>query len=369
MKQIILLLTLVTLAAAAVAQPTTIRRDADLTRLTNRFENVETIKRLPVDKNSAIRLERAIRSAENELGRFKEKYPDFDVSRFEAALAEFKDPQAASPAAGGKSGGSSGTSDFAKSENFVAVVEEILDLKPIRLLKDDDGAIAEAKQKLVDFRTRIDAAITPEFLTLAKDTSDRKISRIMEKAGRDAWSVNSRLKTVNADEMLSETDPRAMLTRYFLIASMLEQVKYLNRIFPSDDKISAANVTADGLIAKLGTLDEVEAKARENYAAKVAANRMLPEVQNNAALRTGAINAFNSSIYRKPGDRAIKAHLLSSGWGVERNELTGVILNRSQRVHIAYKAADGKCYTYLMIFEQKHLGGNQYRPGRDRSGT
>ncbi|MFZ1701610.1 MAG: hypothetical protein WBO10_12960 [Pyrinomonadaceae bacterium] len=369
MKQIILLFALLTLATAAFAQPTTIRRDAEVTRLTKRFENVETIKRLPADKNTPIRLERAIQSAENELGRFKEKYPDYDVARFEKALADFKNPQAASTSGTGSGSSPSGGSEFGKADDFVAVIETILDLVPPRLVGGGDKAVAEAKQKLLDFQAKTHAALTPEFLALAKDTSNRKITRIADKASREAVSIDNRLKNVKADDILALTDPQQMLTRYLLIAYMLEQVNVLDRIFENDAGIMAANSTASGLIARLGKLEEVDRRAQANYAAKVAANRLFPERQNNAALRTEAINAFNSSVYSKPGNKVLKANLASSGWSTNRNEITGIILSRDQQVHIAYKAADGKCYAYLMRLEQKHQGGGKYSRGIDRAGS
>jgi hypothetical protein len=98
---------------------------------------------------------------------------------------------------------------------------------------------------------------------------------------------------------------------------------------------------------------------------------MYPERQNDPALRNQATRAFNSSVYRsnETGNKVLKVHLVSSGWSVRRNELTGIILSRDQQVEVAFQAADGKCYLYLMLFEQKHLGGGKYSNGLDRSGS
>jgi hypothetical protein len=373
MKQTILLFLLFAFASVAFAQPTNSRLDADLKRLTRRFENVESIKRLPVDKNTEIRLERAIQSAENELGRFREKYPDHDLSKFEKALADFKNPQAKSSSTNNSGGNatSADISDFAKVENFVETIEEILDFNPPRFIGGNEGVVDEAKQQIEDFREKMDNTLTPEFLALAKDTSNRKIKRIGEKANREAKAIVNRLASVKADEILAETEQNTMLGKYFQVAFMLEKVKLLNKIFENDANIMSANEVADKLIAQLGSSEDVEKKGKANYAAKVANNRMYPESQNNQALRDQAIRAFNSSVYRanEKGNKVLKVHLVSSGWSVERNEITGIILSRDQQVQIAYKASDGKCYLYLMLFQQKHLGGGKYGGGLDRSGS
>ncbi|MEZ5347490.1 MAG: hypothetical protein R2681_18300 [Pyrinomonadaceae bacterium] len=373
MKKSIVVLSILLFSAAAFAQPNDARFDADLKRLNRRFESVESIKRLEKDANTAVRLERAITSAENELGRFKEKYPEHDISKFESALAGFKDPNSTSESSSSPNPSNSAPSDFAKVENFVETIDEILDLNPpvAKFIRNEDGALEETKQQLADFRLKMDKAVTPEFLALAKDVSNRKIKRIADKANRDAKSMETRLSGINLEQIQSETKENLMLSKYFLIVFTQEQLKYLSRIFGNDDNIAGANALAGKMIAKLGTVEDIEKRGKANYAAKVAEHRMFPERQNNAALRSEATRAFNSSIYRAnvKGNTVLKVHLVSGGWSVERNQLTGIILSRDQLVHIAYKASDGKCYTYLMTMQQKHLGGGRYGSGFDRSGS
>lgn len=376
MKQLILLLTLFSFATIAIAQPKNDRLDADLKRLTRRFENVESIKRLESDGNTEVRIKRAIQSAENELGRFKKKYPDHNVSKFEEDLANFKNPQNISandvdkditPNSNGE------VSDYAKVENLIESIEEILDFRhdPRKFIQNDETALESSKQQLSGFREKMGKIITPEFITLANDVSNRKIKRTLDKVNREAKTLQTNLSTVDTERISEESDQNLMLSKYFNVLFEKEKINLLSKIYKDLNDLATANNTADNLISELGTLDQIEQKGKANYAAKVAKNRMFPERQNNSALRNEAIRAFNSSVYRakESGNKVLKAHLVSSGWSVERNKVTGIILSRDQQVQIAYKSSDGKCYTYLMLFMQKHLGGGKYGVGFDRSGS
>ncbi|MCB1025731.1 MAG: hypothetical protein KDB79_15140, partial [Acidobacteria bacterium] len=241
MKQILFTLFILIFSATTFAQSDDARFDADLKRLNRRFENVESIKRLEKDANTEVRINGAIRSAENELGRFKKKYPDHDVSKFEKALADFKNPQAATTVSVDSGGRSStaGVSDFARVEDFVAAIEEILDLNPPRFLGGKDDAVDEAKQILADFRAKMDKTITPEFLALAKDNSNRKIQRIGEKAARESSAMANRLSSIKPADILAETDQKVGMTKYYLAAFMLEKISLLSKIFENEAEITS----------------------------------------------------------------------------------------------------------------------------------
>jgi hypothetical protein len=375
MKQIILLFILLVFSTTIIAQPGNSRLDADLKRLNGRFQRVESIKRLPKDGNSEIRIKRAIETAERELGRFKKKYPDQDVSKFERALANFQNPNSNSknPETPENKSASNEVSDFAKVENFVETIDEILSFYPpvSKFISNIEGTSEKTKQQLKEFQLKMNQTITPEFIALGQDDSVRKVQRAANKAKQRAGSIQTELAQIDINRIQAETKENLMLAKYYQILFKLEQVKQLKRIFSGDPNINSANDTAEKLIAKLGTSDDIEKRSRENYAAKVAENRMFAERQNNQALRNLASSAFRNSVYRSKDKvgQILKVHLVSNGWSVTRNKLTGIILSRDQQVQIAYKATDGKCYTYLMLLEQKHQGGGKYGGAYDRSGS
>lgn len=55
-----------------------------------------------------------------------------------------------------------------------------------------------------------------------------------------------------------------------------------------------------------------------------------------------------------------KLTITSSAWTVRKNELTGVIVNRTLGAVCITKDADGKCFTQEFSFSQDYAGGGNY---------
>jgi len=374
MRKLGVLLFFFTVSVAVYAQPN-LKLDTALGRLNRRFEKVESIKRLPEDKNKKIRLERAIRSAENALGRFKKKYPKHDISTFERDLANFKSgktPDGTSESISRSS--SSNISSYAKAENLIETIDEILRFLPDtrKFLQNDKNAVELTKQKLERFRNKMKNVITPEFIGLANDDSNRKIKRALDKVRREAKSLKSNLSRIDVKRIKNETKQNLMLSRYFRVLFAQEKLRLLGKIYQNHADVKAASKIADDLIAKLGTIDDIEKQGAANYAALVAKRRLFPNRQKNRSLKNQAIRAFKSSIFTRgkfSSSQILKVHLVSSGWSVQRNKVTGIILSRDQQAQLAVKTADGKCHAYLILLEQKYKGGGRYGGAYMRSGS
>lgn len=361
MKKILILSLILIFSAVGFAQPPNARLDADIKRLNRRFENVESIKRKAKDANSEVRLKRAIDSAQRALERFIKKHQNHDVSKYKRALAEFKNPTS-----------SSSVSDFAKVENLVETVEEILEfnLDPRGFIRKEKDALEKAKKKLENFRDKMEKILTTELLTLAKDSSNRKIARISDKANRAAGLLETEFSRTDTKTILKETNQYKMMAKYLKVLSNQEKLSFLSKIFGNKSAVKTANDSANRLIANLGTIDEIERQGEKNYAAKVAKHRMFPERQKSPVLKNQAKRAFVSSIWNKgKSNQVLKVRIVGGGWSITRNKVTGIIISRDQQAQIAYKANDGKCYTYLMLMEQKHQGGGRYGRAYDRSGS
>ncbi len=200
------------------------------------------------------------------------------MSSFERDLANFKNPQGGS-GDGSETAVSSSTSGHAKVEYFVASIETILDFRsdPRPFLQKNPEALLDARKQITEFREKMDQLLTSEFLELAKDQSNRKVQRISEKAVRETKNLYTRLSQTDSARISEEDNENTMRLRYFDIAVSQEKPKVLNTIFAGDADIAAAKQSADSLIAKLGTVDEIEQQGKANYAAKLAKNRMYPE--------------------------------------------------------------------------------------------
>ncbi len=375
MKPLLIAILMFAFSVGALAQPPNSRLDADLKRLNRRFEKIESIKRMKKDANTEIRLKRAIKSAENSLGRFKKKYPNQNTNMFEQDLANFKNPKAASSTSeSGSSTSSSNISSYAKAANLVGTIDEILGFLPDtrKFIQNDKNAVGLTKQKLENFRKKMGKIITPGFITLANDGSNRKIKRALDKASREAKLLQSNLSRIDVKRIKKETRQNLMLSKYFRILFAQEKLKLLSKVYQSHAELKAVSKIADGLIAQLGTIDDIEKQGAANYAALVAKRRLFPNRQNNRALRNQAIRAFKSSIFTRgefAKSQILKVHLVSSGWSVQRNKVTGIILSRDQQAQLAVKTSDGKCHAYLILLEQKHKGGGRYGGAYMRSGS
>lgn len=371
MKNLLLTVLLLTFATVSFAQPKSASDDRklqnDLRKLTRRVETLKNLETSSVNKRNENRVRRAIEAAETELASFKQKHPKYDVSSFEKDITDFKNKQ--------EKALENKEVDAKNIDGFVATLEEILDFRPpvTSFLSKQDGITGKTEQQLKVFQTKTEQTLTPEFLALAKDSTNRQIRNISNKVRRMVTSDAGRLSSVDTKSIREETEENLMLAKYFDVLFTQKRLATLNKIFVNETEIQTALESSNTIINELGSLAQMQTLARKNYAAKVAKARMYPEVQNNQALRNRFINAFKSSVYRN-GDISenstiLKVHLVSSGWSVKRNEITGIILSRDQQGDIAFKATNGKCYTYLMILEQKHLGGGKYSNGIDRSGS
>ncbi len=374
MKHFVLILFLFGFATLCIAQPTTSgkRIDTDVKILTRRFESIERIIRAPKNKNSAIRYKRAIESAEKALLRFKKKHPDYDTSKFENALNTYRDPQKIASESNNSPTKSTRTS-FSRVEDFAELIDEILALQsPAReFLRSKSDATEMAQKKLSDFRSNMKAKITPEIKAIAAEKNNRKVKRISEKAIRRAIQLESELSKTDIARIKNDPKPNIMLMRYFEVIFAKEKLETLQQIFDNDE-LSKANNVANTLIAKLGTIDQIEKRGKANYAARVAKVRLFPERQKSQALKRRFISAFKGSPFTQKDfakSEILKVHLVNSGWSVRRNKLTGIILSRDQQAQFALKKADGKCYSYLVLFEQKSQGGGKYGGVYMRSGS
>ena len=225
---------------------------------------------------------------------------------------------------------------------------------------DEQTAPQKSNAKLEAFRAKMTQTITPDIIRMANNTSNNYAVRAARKADGMATTATRNIESTRLSKIKTgEGHSGLSLARYFAIAFQQEQLKQLKKLYPGRQSIESAITVADAAMAELGSIDQVQADRAEAKAARIAAARLYPARQRNAGLERQFASAFKSSIWTQKefaGSQILKVNLTGSGWTVRRNSITGIILKRDRQASLGVKTRDGKCYSYLVLFEQKHRG-------------
>jgi hypothetical protein len=116
------------------------------------------------------------------------------------------------------------------------------------------------------------------------------------------------------------------------------------KLYPGETAFAAACSLATKTIARLGSISDLHANASKNIVQKINDTRMPAAIVKDVALEKLFTEAFNKRYREEFKGTAIKAVILTPDWGIERNQLTGIIIGRVRRGAVAYKGNDGKCY-------------------------
>ncbi|MEZ5307138.1 MAG: hypothetical protein R2684_08345 [Pyrinomonadaceae bacterium] len=355
-KAFVLVFVLLISATAAFAQPESAkerRLKTDLRNLDRRFERLRETGVSDVNSNNENRVRRAIEAAEKELADFRTAHPEHDVSKYEKELNDFKSAQ------------TNALEDKADAvgniNDLKTYVEKILDSRPEmpRLMSETPGANEEAENALKALKDDRENGKAAGFASTASSTDNREVNNLRTRTARLVAADSARIAQYDLANIRKITEPGSMLSRFFDIAFAAERMRVLKAVFPDEKAISDALSATEKVESALGDYASIKNLAASNYAAKVASVKMLAERQNNAALRTEFKNAFLGYAFKSHEARdstVLKVHLVSSGWAIERNSLTGIILNRQQTAQIAFKATDGKCYLTDFDIKQNYDG-------------
>jgi hypothetical protein len=358
MRNILTAIIILMVTAAVYSQPGSGAADRKLQNAIRKVESsIKSLERLmplpkPIGEN---RLNRSVESAKKDLEALKTGYPSYDSGALEKRIDDLVKELSASQ--------EEGQADSEMQDEFVKQVNEILDFRPDtrKFISAAPDAASQTDQALANFKTEMNALITDTYKENSKKGSPRELEKITAKVTREAKGELTRLGSFDVAGIKELTNENMALSRYYNLVFTKTRFETLSLLFAEISEVGDVTRSADKLLAELGTREQVSAIARKNYAEMVAARRMSPEAQNNPALRTQFIRAFKSNYALPPsmnGGSILKVHLISSDWRVERNELTGIILNRYQYAHVAVKAADGRCFLYTFTMKQNNNGGS-----------
>lgn len=235
------------------------------------------------------------------------------------------------------------------------------------LISGRDGAWEGVQAQVADFRTRMDAAISPALVAQANDFSSRPTVRLRDEAERNAERMAGMISGANIETTLEATRESTMFARYSVLVQMGEQLRQLQRLYPGNATIAQANQSSAPVLAQLGTFDEIAAQASANVAALVAETRLLPSAHRDASLERSFISAFWASPWANDyrGGEIVRMNL-TGNWSVRLNALSRPV-SRDMGTSFAVRAPDGKCYAVRGIFEQRYtgsgFGGSIYASG------
>ncbi len=350
MKNIILLLLLSVFVTAAFAQPPSDDRalQRDLRNLTRRADALKKLEGKEPNGRSRMVLKRAV----EELAKFKSKHPGHNISSTEKFINDFK----------AKHNGASDKQTNLKNriKSLDDTLDEVMSFSLDSLgYIDSDEAVTNAATKFASFKEKVNKALTPEVIAAAKEIDDRNIKRVKKNAERRALTRSNRFHKMHKESVGKVTDKFAAVRFYYEMATAREMLKVLDRVFPENEIIIPAVKKVDDYAATIGSLDSLQTKAGKNAVAKLAAVRMRKANRATPATLAKFRGAFNQRHAAKY--KAMRVILVSNGWQIKRNKLTGIIIQRYRFGEVGAKGRDGKCKTFLIAMQQDHNGSGYGR--------
>lgn len=247
-----------------------------------------------------------------------------------------------------------------------AVFDEIRAFVPDHraFVADNDQAQADAMQAIDQFQQRMGEAINAELIAMANDASNSYAVRTRTSADRYADSLLRTIQAIDLDKFRnSQGRDDLAIAQYFLMAFRAEQLDQLARLYPDSQSVAGSRKVASAAMTELGSLESVMQGRAAAQAARVAAMRLYPAVRSDPATERDFASAFKASVWTQDefaGSDVVKVNILTAGWTVRRNPITGIILSRDQRANLAVRRKDGKCFSYVVEFEQKSQGGGSF---------
>lgn len=256
-----------------------------------------------------------------------------------------------------------------------AVLDEIENFTPDHrtFVANTEQAQADAMQALEEFRERMAEAITADLIAMAADTSSSYAVRTAVAADRHAASIARRVASVELDRFRSSRGRDDLaIAQYFAMTYQAEQMRQLARLYPQSQPIAEAREVVVAAMTELGSLESVIEGRAAAQAARIAETRLSPAIRRDPAMEQTFAAAFAASVWTQgefAGSEIVRVNLISPGWTVRRNPVTGVTISRDQRGALGVRRRDGKCFSYIAVFEQSYqgsgYGGTYMASGRD----
>lgn len=305
---------------------------------------------IPSDNISEGVLNGNIRDMEYAVKATKEKDPSYNTSEMEAALQKIKDDLKEKKLAEVRQ-----TSGDKRSSR--PVEKEVTD--PTGLLEKlfiETNVSVGSTSDLPEAPAKIDAYKAKLTKLLSMDYTDALIKRGKYAKG----SISGKLPA--ADRELDKIDGALKEVReksgmqyiYYTLQLHAAFWDAAQKVFPEESSYASKYKEVNAGIAKLGTLEQLYAKAEVNRIEHIKNTKLPVAAVKDANLEKVIINGFNKVYGSSRNVSGLKAVLTQNGWTILRNSLTGIVVGRQRTAKLAYKGSDGKCYLlpdYVFIHE------------------
>jgi hypothetical protein len=305
---------------------------------------------IPSDNISEGVLNGNIRDMEYAVKATKEKDPSYNTTEMEAALKKIKDDLKEKKLAAVRQ-----TSGDKRSSR--PVEKEVTD--PTGLLEKlfietnvsigGTADLPEAPAKIEAYKAKLTKLLSMDYTdALIKKGKYAKgsISGKLPASDRELDKIEGALKEVREKSGMEYIYYTLQLHSAFWNAAQ--------KVFPEENSYANKYKEVNVGIAKLGSLEQLYAKAETNRIEHIKNTKLPAPVVKDANLEKVITNGFNKVYGASHNVSALKAVLTQNGWTILRNSLTGIVVGRQRSAKLAYKGSDGKCYLlpdYVFIHE------------------
>lgn len=282
-------------------------------------------------------------AAEGRLDSIKRREPNFDASKMEKALADAK----------AKNEGRRADSRNALMAKVNAgnALDELFRSRVVQA--DSSDTLESIKSEIEKYSKKADEVLAVNRADIQSDL-ESSLQSLLKDLTRDTETNTKLLKSVN--ESIEAKHAEASYYELLLRQSYWETAR---RIFPDEADIVKAYNSITATINSVGTAEQRAANAEKNMNAKIDAERLPKAGQNNASLEKQFQNAFNSmNQARNLNYSFLRAVIISTDYGIVRNQLTGIVLGRYLIGSIAFKDKTGKCKLGRFRIDQSFVGSS-----------
>lgn len=305
---------------------------------------------IPSDNISEGVLNGNIRDMEYAVKATKEKDPSYNTSEMEAALQKIKDDlKEKKLAAVRQTSGDKRSSRPVEKEvtDPTGLLEKLFIETNVSIGSTSD--LPEAPAKIEVYKAKLTKLLSMDYTdALIKKGRYAKgsISGKLPAADRELGKIDGALKEVR--------DKSGMQYIYYTLQLHAAFWDAAQKVFPEESSYASKYKEVNAGIAKLGTLEQLYAKAEVNRIEYIKNTKLPVAVVKDANLEKVIINGFNKVYGSSRNVSGLKAVLTQNGWTILRNSLTGIVVGRQRTAKLAYKGSDGKCYLlpdYVFIHE------------------
>lgn len=305
---------------------------------------------IPADNISEGELNGNIRDMEYAVQTTKEKDPSYNISEMEAALQKIKDDlKEKKLAAVRQTSGDKRSSRPVEKEvtDPTGLLEKLFIETNVSIGSTSD--LPEAPAKIEAYKAKLTKLLSMDYTdALIKRGKYAKgsISGKLPAADRELGKIDGALKEVR--------DKSGMQYIYYTLQLHAAFWDAAQKVFPEESSYVSKYKEVNAGIAKLGTLEQLYAKAEVNRIEYIKNTKLPVAVVKDANLEKVIINGFNKVYGSSRNVSGLKAVLTQNGWTILRNSLTGIVVGRQRTAKLAYKGSDGKCYLlpdYVFIHE------------------